>query len=219
MTDGYIYCLSNPVYAGILKVGMTERTPEERAKELFTTGVPSPFKIEFAKRVKDPKGKEKTLHTLLEQYTERVWPLREFFHVSPEEVRKFFDLMDGEMWAETRKEEEGEDEGGEDTSSESAPQVKPTGVKGCRDMAKCFTNGQRIRHTIGINKTWVGTYDSSKNHIECNGKIYNGRSPLNQFAKSHYQTERNDRQSNVNAWDECECEVDGTWISTYSLPG
>jgi len=84
-------------------------------------------------------------------------------------------------------------------------------------MSKCFTNGQRIRHTIGINKTWIGIYDSSKNGIMYNEKIYQGRSPLNQFAKSHYKTERNDRVSNVNAWSECECEVNGKWISTYNL--
>jgi len=42
MADGWIYCLSNPSMPGILKVGMTDKTPEERAKTLFTTGVPSP---------------------------------------------------------------------------------------------------------------------------------------------------------------------------------
>jgi len=215
MSDGYIYCFSNPCMPGILKVGMTERTPEERAKELFTTSVPLPFKIEFAKRVKDPKGKESSLHLLLEQYTDRVYPRREFFRVSPEEVRKFFDLMDGEMWAETRVEDEEEEEGGEDTSSESAPRVKPTGVKGCRAMAKCFTNGQRIRHTIGINKTWTGTYDSSKNGIVCDGKFYT--SPSN-FALMHNRVYNPARMS-TGGWKECECEVDGKWISTYSLPG
>jgi hypothetical protein len=204
---------------GILKVGMTERTPVIRLGEANASDTwrpPIPYKIEFAKKVSDASGKEKTLHTLLEQYTERINPRREFFRVSPEEVRKFFDLMDGEMWAETRvEEEEEEEEEEEDTSSDSAPRVKPTGVKWCRDMAKCFTNGQRIRHTIGINKTWTGTYDSSKNGIVYDRKILT----LNKFAVSHFESERPDRVSNVNAWKECECEVDGKWISTYSLPG
>jgi len=217
MTVGYIYCFSNPCMSGILKVGMTERTPEERAKELFTTSVPLPFKIEFAKRVTDPKGKESSLHLLLEQYTDRVYPRREFFRVSPEEVRKFFELMDGEMWAETRVEEEEEEEEEEDTSSESALRVNPTGVKGCRDMAKCFTNGQRIRHTIGINKTWVGTYDSSTNQISYDRKLYTS---LSRFACAHNLTELTHRITNTaNGWKECECEVDGKWISTYSLTG
>ena len=216
MTDGYIYCFSNPCMPGILKVGITTRTPEERVKELFTTGVPLPFKIEFAKSVKDPKGKESSLHLLLDQYTARVYPRREFFRVSPEEVRKFFDLMDGEMWSETRKEEEEEEEEEEEDTS-SAPRVKPTGVKWCRDMAKCFTNGQPIRHTIGINKTWIGTYDSSKNGIVCDGISYYS---LSKFAKAHNKIELLHRVTNTaNGWKECECEVDGKWISTYSLPG
>ena len=217
MTDGYIYCFSNPSMPGILKVGMTERTPEERVKELFTTGVPLPFKIEFAKRVKDPKGKESSLHLLLEQYTDRVYPRREFFRVSPEEVRKFFDLIDGEMWTEIRVEQEEEEEEEEDTSSETSPRVKANGVKGCRDMAKCFTNGQRIRHTIGINKTWVGTYDSLTNQISYNGKLYTS---LSRFACAHNLGELPHRITNTaNGWKECECEVDGKWISTYSLSG
>jgi hypothetical protein len=221
MTDGYIYCFSNPSMPGILKVGMTERTPEARLSEANASDTwrpPTSYKIEFAKKVSNSSQKEKTLHILLEQYTVRIHPRREFFRVTPEEVRKFFDLMDGEMWAETHTEEEKEEEEEEeeeDTSSESAPRVKATGVKGCRDMTKCFTNGQRIRHTIGINKTWIGTYDSSKNGIIYGGKIYT----LHKFAVSHYESERPDRVSNVNAWKECRCEVDGKWFSTYSLPG
>lgn len=215
MTDGYIYCFSNPSMPGILKVGMTERTPEARLSEANASDTwrpPTPYKIEFAKKVSNPSQKENTLHTLLEQYTDRIHPRREFFKVSQEEVLKFFDLMDGEMWAETREEEDEEEE---DTSSESAPRVKAAGAKGCRDMAKCFTNGQRIRHTIGINKSWIGTYDSSKNGIVYDGKTLT----INKFAVSHFESERPDRVSNVNAWKDCECEVNGKWISTYSLPG
>jgi len=212
---------------GILKVGMTERTPEARLSEANASDTwrpPTPYKIKFAKKVSNPSQKEKTLHTLLEQYTDRIHPRREFFKVSQEEVRKFFDLMDGEMWAETCKkeeekeeeEEEEEQEEEEDTSLESAPRVKGTGVKGCRDMAKCFRNGQCIRHTIGINKSWIGTYDSSKNGVVCDGKFYKS---LSGFAETHYSIDRTDRCKAANGWKECQCEVDGMWISTYSLPG
>jgi hypothetical protein len=78
---------------------------------------------EFAKKVKDPAGKEKTLHILLEQYTDRNNPRREFFRVSPEEVRTFFDLMDGEMWAENhvKPEEEEESVWSEDDSENEDP--------------------------------------------------------------------------------------------------
>ena len=205
---------------GILKVGMTERTPEARLSEANMSDTwrpPTPYKIEFAKKVSNVSQKEKTLHTLLEQYTDRIHPRREFFRVSQEEVCKFFDLMDGEMWAETCEEEEEErEEEEEESSSESAPRVKATGVIGCRDMAKCFTNGQRIRHTIGINKTWTGIYDSSENVIHYDGNPYKS---LSGFAETHYKIDRTDRCKSANGWKECECEVAGKWISTYYLPG
>ncbi len=216
MSDGYIYCFSNPSMPGILKVGMTERTPEARLSEANASDTwrpPTSYKIEFAKKVSNPSQKEKTLHILMEQYTDRIHPRREFFSVSPEEVRNFFDLMDGEMWVETAEEEEEE----EDPSSGSASCVKATGVKGRRDMAKCFTNGQRIRHKIGINKTWIGTYDSSKNGIIRDEIIYYS---LTKFATEHVLKDYNpDRATGRDGWKHCECEVDGKWISTYSLPG
>lgn len=218
MTDGYIYCFSNQSMPGILKVGMTERTPEARLSEANTSDTwrpPTPYKIEFAKKVSNPFQKEKILHTLLEQYTERINIRREFFRVSPEEVCKFFELMDGEMWAEIRKEEE-DDEEEEDVSSDSAPRSKSNVVKGCRDMTKCFTNGQRICHTIDMNKTWIGTYDSMKNVIVYDGKYYYS---LSEMAKAHNKVELPHRLTNTaNGWKECECEVGGEWISTYSLP-
>jgi len=163
MAEGYIYCLSNASMPGILKVGMTERTPEIRLKEANASDTwrpPTPYKIEFAKKVINAIGKEKTLHTLLEHYTDRINPRREFFRVSPEEVCKFFDLLDGELWTETRElEDEDEDE---DDNSDTATRPKTYVSKGCRDMTKCFTDGQRIRHIIGINKIWIGVYDYSK---------------------------------------------------------
>jgi|TARA_B110001469_G_C9614253_1_gene305696 hypothetical protein len=100
--SGYIYCLSNESMPGIIKVGMTgscDRTPDIRAQELSnTSGVPIPFHIEFAKKVLNPKQKEITLHKLLSLYTVRVNPKREFFKVPPENVKLFFDLLEGEWW-------------------------------------------------------------------------------------------------------------------------
>lgn len=211
MAEGYIYCFSNPSMPGILKVGMTERTPGERLREANapdTWRPPTPYKIEFAKKISNPSKKEKTLHVLLEQYTERIHRRREFFRISLEEILKFFDLMDGEMWVETKGKEE-------NTSQDSREQDESNGIKGCRDMAKCFTNGQRIRHTIGIDNIRIGIYNSFNNAIIYDEKFMT----LNKFAVSHYESERPDRVSNVNAWKECECEVNGDWISTYSLPG
>lgn len=103
MTDGYLYCFSNESMPGILKVGYTNRTPEERLNDANSSNTwkpPTPYKIEFAKKALNAKQKETILHKLLSQYTERVNPKREFFRVSPEEVMTFFDLIDGELWVE-----------------------------------------------------------------------------------------------------------------------
>jgi len=50
------------------------------------------------------------LHMLLEKYSERVNANREFFRISIEDVRLFFDLIDGDYWNELdRPIEENED--------------------------------------------------------------------------------------------------------------
>jgi hypothetical protein len=230
MTDGYIYCMSNTSMPGIHKIGVTERTPEARLSEANASDTwrpPTPYKIEFAKKVSNAKEKEKALHILLEQYTDRINPRREFFRVSSEEVRKFFDLMDGEMWCESRNEEDSErdeEEDDEDADEEenSIPlssrleKVARTKNKGCRDMAKCFTNGQRIRHTIGINNIWIATFDSTKRCLIHEKKEYKA---MCSFANAHWKNVRPDSNRHADGWGGCECEVDGKWISTYSLPG
>lgn len=100
--EGYVYCFSNPSMPGIVKIGMTERTPDARLSEANSSDTwrpPTPYKIEFSKKVSNPSQKEKILHDLLAKYTDRINPRKEFFRVSLEEVKKFFDLMDGDTWS------------------------------------------------------------------------------------------------------------------------
>lgn len=199
MTDGYIYCFSNQSMPGILKIGMTQRTPEERVKELFTTGVALPFNIEFAKKVNNIKDKEISLHKLLEKYSVRVNPDREFFRVSADEVYKFFDLMDGTMWVESQNDE-----------------ISQGSTSSRRDMTKYFTNGQRIRHIIGKNTTaynWTGIFDYSRNVIIYDGESYKSMSA---FALKHHHYYDPTRQT-ANGWAECEYEIGDAWISTSSI--
>jgi hypothetical protein len=201
---------------GILKVGMTDRTPDIRLNEANNSGtwtIPS-YKIVIAKKVLNPKQKELTLHMLLSQYTERIHPKREFFRVSEEEVKTLFDLIDGELWVKTPEEEEDDEEEEEDEDEDDTKKSSHNIKKNSRNMSKCFTDGQRLRHTIGINKTWIGIYDASKNEIICDMKSYKS---LSGFAGTHYSIERPDRVNSANGWAECECEVNGKWISTYGL--
>ena len=94
---------------GILKVGMTLRTPEDRLAEANrpdTFKPPTNYRMEFAKRVTDPRAKEATLHGLLASFSIKVNKNREFFRVPVTEVRRFFELMDGLWWEDTELEEE-----------------------------------------------------------------------------------------------------------------
>ena len=51
MNQGLIYCLSNPSYQDVYKIGFTRKTLKQRLQSLYTTGVVYPFKVEFAKNV------------------------------------------------------------------------------------------------------------------------------------------------------------------------
>ena len=97
MSHGYVYCMSNPAMPGLLKIGYTERTIDERLQEAnLSTWVPHEFSLEFAKFVKEPNAKEQIVHRILA--ADRVNPRREFFRTTPDKVRLLFDLMDGPWW-------------------------------------------------------------------------------------------------------------------------
>jgi hypothetical protein len=89
---GYIYAMSNKSMPGILKIGMTERSIEERLKEANGTFTLIPFVVEMSKNVLNCKEKEKCIHQILQ--SKRVNPKKEFFEVTIEEIKPIFDLMD-----------------------------------------------------------------------------------------------------------------------------
>ena len=97
-STGYVYCFVNESMPGLAKIGMTTRTPQERLEEANTSDTwkpPTPYTVAFAKCVTDPKAKERTIHKLLEKYAEKIHKRREFFRISVDDARLFFDLMDG----------------------------------------------------------------------------------------------------------------------------
>ena len=96
---GYVYCFSNKSMPDILKIGMTERTPEirsQKANDSDTWIPPTPYKNELAKKVTNPKQKETIIHEILG--SKRIHPKREFFRVTIDQVRLLFKLMDGDDW-------------------------------------------------------------------------------------------------------------------------
>lgn len=91
----YVYVLTNPAMPGLVKIGRTDTgDPEDRAKQLYTTGVPVPFDVEYAGRVEDPAAVERALHRAFDP--DRVNPKREFFRVDPEQVTVILELFDTE---------------------------------------------------------------------------------------------------------------------------
>ena len=79
--SGFVYVLSNSSMPGYMKIGQTTDNPLIRAIDLYTTGVPSSFKLERALFVKDRREAEKLLFKELHKY--RVTGAnREFFKIS-----------------------------------------------------------------------------------------------------------------------------------------
>ena len=102
--EGYIYCISNlDIMPNIYKVGVTLRSPLDRLKEANSSDtwkIPY-YKIEIAKKVNNPKYKEKTIHRLMEKFMVRIHPKREFFRGELSDIKEIFNLMDGTIWNET----------------------------------------------------------------------------------------------------------------------
>ena len=91
---------------GLLKIGYTDRTIEERLAEANASGTfgpPSDYSVVFAKLVNNPRQKESIMHTLLKKY--RKNPKKEFFAITKEYVRLLFDLLEGEWWIKEFNEE------------------------------------------------------------------------------------------------------------------
>jgi hypothetical protein len=84
---GWVYVLTNPAFPGLVKIGCTSRTPEERARELSSaTGVPARYVVAWACPVSDWQAVEARTHGKL--HACRPNGHREFFRCSVEEARR-----------------------------------------------------------------------------------------------------------------------------------
>jgi hypothetical protein len=89
---GYVYILSNRSMPGLVKIGKTTTSPSQRMAELHSTGVPTPFELEFAAEVADCHSCERDAHSALTEH--RVSSKREFFRVSvPEAIKKILPML------------------------------------------------------------------------------------------------------------------------------
>ena len=90
-----VYVLTNPAMPGLVKIGKTTLDDAtDRILQLYTTGVPVPFKIEFACRASDELEVEKALHIAFGP--QRINPKREFFRIEPEQAIAILKLLHSE---------------------------------------------------------------------------------------------------------------------------
>jgi hypothetical protein len=87
-----VYVLTNPAMPGLVKIGYSsQEEASSRIAQLYTTGVPVPFTIEFACRVENAKDVEKALHIAFSP--DRINPKREFFRIEPEQAIAILRLL------------------------------------------------------------------------------------------------------------------------------
>ena len=84
--------------------------------------------------------------------------------------------------------------------------------KGCRELSKCLTPGQRVRTAVAVKKypnipQLEGVYDYRENKIAYGGKFYS----LNQFAQLQIEMHIPTRCKDICAWKNCQCEVNGAY--------
>ena len=90
---GIVYIISNPAMPGLVKIGKTSNL-ESRMRSLYSSGVPLPFRIIYAKKVKDYSFVERKLHSGLRLVRENM--NREFFRIPEEDVINLLEMVDGE---------------------------------------------------------------------------------------------------------------------------
>lgn len=91
MSKGWVYILTNQSMPGVVKIGRTARCVNQRASELFTSGVPTPFAVNHSVNSPDCEWLEASMHRKLAQF--RVVAEREFFAIEASKAaRELIDL-------------------------------------------------------------------------------------------------------------------------------
>jgi hypothetical protein len=91
--DQWVYILSNSsLPKEYLKIGYTKLKPEERATQISSaTGVPTPYKVEWAYKCFNGEIVERMTHNKLKSF--RVNNRKEFFQISLEEAKETIKLI------------------------------------------------------------------------------------------------------------------------------
>jgi hypothetical protein len=83
----YVYILSNISMPGLIKIGRTNRSVDERLRELNNTSLPTQFIVEHTIETSDSKYLEKMVHKNFDKH--RINENREFFRIHHEIVVEY----------------------------------------------------------------------------------------------------------------------------------
>ena len=85
---GWVYAFESPSMPGVVKIGATDRDPEERLHEAneSDTRPPEAYRIAWAAEVDAPFIVEKRIHAAFAEL--RINPGREFFRITADEARQ-----------------------------------------------------------------------------------------------------------------------------------
>lgn len=87
-----VYVLTNSAMPGLVKIGYTTQDDaNSRIVQLYTTGVPVPFELEYACKVQNAEEVERALHVAFSP--QRINPKREFFKIDPEQAIAILKLL------------------------------------------------------------------------------------------------------------------------------
>jgi hypothetical protein len=229
--EGYVYCMTNEHMAGFVKVGYTDRTPDERLAEANgdTWSIPC-WKCETSVRVKSPRDAEKAIHLLLSDDGGRVSPRREFFTCSVEYVKMVFNLLRTQnpeptpravIMAEVNAVIANELKRSVDelaTTQGLSPAGSPSplgGGTGIRESKRIFRDGQVLKHIYKGDEA-MAIYRKDSDVFVWKGTEYASLSRLN---SAHKQSVNPEIKSAGNAWDEWTCmDVNGNYIPVKNLP-
>ena len=101
----WVYVLTNPLMAGICKIGFTKNKPSDRVKQINSgTGVALDFVVEWAFPCFNAHDVEKQVHKYLQDNGFRVNNNKEFFNVTVEEAKAVVERI-GEPYKMTNDEE------------------------------------------------------------------------------------------------------------------
>ena len=220
-----MYCMTNEHMPGFVKVGYTDRTPEERLAEANadTWSIPC-WKCEASVRVRSPRDAEKAIHLLLGRDEGRVSSRREFFSCPVDYVKMVFAILRTQnpeptaaatILAEVNAVIATELKRSVSFSESPSPSPSPSVTGPIRESRKIFRDGQLLKHVYKGDEA-IAVYKKDADVFVWRSIEY---ASLNRLNSAHKQVVNPELKSAGNAWDEWMCmDENGNYIPVKNLP-